>query len=217
MKSSGRSMTAPLEIAFVSHILLVSSLACQSGGYLADYTFQASAMRVSHETGPERETVVPTIAEMTFADDSVECTWKINDYGVRVELSDKTTHPISILWTEAGFRDEAGKEQRLFVSRAFEDKGASVERFDIDGQQRAEFWIFPWDYKTGNPPRALFVPPGYSVGKTSEEIVGLAAPVVGKTIRFEIPMVIGDARYDYTFTFTATKVSARGLRKFVPT
>ncbi|HKQ62620.1 MAG TPA: hypothetical protein VJS92_15125 [Candidatus Polarisedimenticolaceae bacterium] len=202
--------------AGVVSVVVMASVAC-SRTYLADYKFHGQG----HRQGPGSTVdldVDSSVSGIGLSDEHLQWAWTINDYRISVEVTNQSSSLIRLLWGESGFSVDSGDSQPLYVTQGrITARGDPVGLVEVAPHQHAEFDMYPRNYM-GDwagwtvPRRAVFDPPGFLVGHTPEEIIGIAQPAVGKTIRIKLPVVLADSRFEYDFAFTVAEVRARPKR-----
>jgi hypothetical protein len=195
-------------------VLSIGAASCQ--GYIADCTFQASAERIPSAAAGSSK-IVPVIGDMRLADEFAEFSWRMSDYSIGLTIANTSRTSAQVLWNVASFVDDTVTPQALLVDASI--MRPFLQTFNIAPGASATFRMFPKDYATvyrDNPEhiywfgtRALFMPPAYAVGGTRKHIQDLAPAVVGKTVTFRIPMVLGNDPYEYRFRFTVKNVRPR--------
>ena len=185
------------------------------GGYLAEYQFDGRASRNDGTARPQPMDATLIEEQVRFSDENSTWTWRINDYGIHLDIRSAGNDTLSVRWDQATYVDEHGSHHALVVSgeRVTDLNKPSKVSTSIGAGQHDTLLLFPASYlRSGSVfglERTLFDPPGFRVGRTPEEIERLAGWTVGQSIGFSIPVSIGSDAGAYDFTFVVTDVGAR--------
>lgn len=195
------------------------------GGYLADYHFRLAAdgSRPGEPSiGTAKEASGTSVSGRVVEVPPFGFEWFVNDYGIHVSMRNNGATPAVVLWREATFWDESGTQHRMWVATDLYSKRPLLQEARIEPKQLARYDLFPEDYIRVSPDsghlhmeRELFVPPGSKVGRTAEDIIALARPNVGTTVKIRVPVMVDGERIDYQFLFTVVRLGARRYNAWI--
>ncbi|UCH84863.1 MAG: hypothetical protein JSW50_04010 [Candidatus Latescibacterota bacterium] len=202
---------------FIAAALSVLVLCGCSSGYRAVYdidlvgterpesaqeTFGEQVVKVVGEVGRERS---------HFEDGLVAIEWEPTPEEFRLQITNKSINPISIIWDDGGYVDENGQKHRIIHSKVIhEDREKSQKPTVVDPGGQVKEAVRSADnivYEKGINARYREQPFFPESGSNPEELTQKTSPLVKKTVSVMLPLETSGEKYAYSFVFELANIN----------
>jgi len=167
------------------------------------------------------------VTKYSFEDEMIKIVWLPTSYGFDFVLSNRTDHSIKIIWDEAVYVDEKGRNKRVMHSGVkYTERNNPQPPTTIVRRATVTDTIIPTDNvrwikgyydQYGSGPgwwskAPLF--PSSTVQGSADELLTQAKQYVGKTFQVLLPLKIEEVVNEYIFIFIVNDVKAGETKTF---
>jgi hypothetical protein len=196
-------------------LLLVAGLVAGCSGYRAQYDI--GLITASRPDGAEQlfgkydiHKVKEDGPDQSFFEDGfVKIVWTPTALEVALELTNKTSNPIKIIWDDAKFIDSEGNQQRAIHSKVkLSEVDKPQEPSIVEQSGSLSDTVIPADNIIYRDARWQKKPmfPNFAVSRKAEHFDDDVQAFVGKSFKVILPLETDGTVHEYSFTFKISDV-----------